>query len=161
MQNKNRILKRGGFAIIAAVFLMLLITIMLLKMLSYSTETSKRTTNQYLYEQAVLLAYNATEFAMLQISQTDPSGGCYGPTVSLVYPDSCAGTGKCMYNIDIKIDYVWHTATAPTAAGCSGTITVDTPEQNGSAYVDVVVSSHSDLGLDEPIRFHRKTLQKL
>jgi len=155
MQNKNRILNRGGFAVIAAVFLMLLISIMLLKMLSYSTDTSTRTTNQYLYEQAVLLAYNATEFAMLNISQNDPSTGCYNPTTPITYPNGCSG--NCLYTIDISVSYAWHTSGGP----CTALLTVDTEEQNGTAYIDVAVSSHSDLNLDEPIRFHRKTIQKL
>lgn len=152
---------RKGIAAIAAVFLMLLITLMMVKMLSYSTDTSQRTINQYLYEQAVLLAYNATEFAMLQISQSNPNVACYAGTTSLVYPNGCSG--NCIYNMAISVDYVWESTTVPAGTGCSGVgaITVDTPEQNGSAFIDVIVTTHSDLNLDEPIRFHRKTLQKL
>lgn len=162
MQNKNRILKRGGFAVIAAVFLMLLITMMLLKMLSYSTDTSQRTQNQYLYEQAVLLAYNSAEYTMLLISQADPAVSCQNDQ-TFHYPNGCTpGTGgSCIYDIDVTIDYVWHNGTAPGGTNCGATLLVDTPEQNGSAYIDVVVSSDPALGLDEPIRFHRRTLQKL
>jgi len=160
MQNKNRILNRGGFALIAAVFLMLLISLMLLKMLSYSTDTSQRTSNQYLYEQAVLLAYNATEYAMLKISQTDPSSSCID-TLPLNYPEGCTAGTNCIYDITVSVDYVWAAGAVPGGTGCGGPFTVATPVQNGSAYVDVVITSDSALKLDEPIRFHRKTLQKL
>jgi len=162
MQNKSRILKHNGFALIAAVFLMLFISILLLKMLSYSTDTSARTTNQYLYEQAVLLAYNATEYAMLQISEDDRSAGCTS-AINTVYPSS----GPTMFNINVSVQYSWESTTAPTTTGCTNTpfiasgINVVTPEQNGTAIIDVIVSSNSSLNLDEPIRFHRRTLQKL
>lgn len=158
MQNKNRILKRGGFAVIAAVFLMLLITLMMLKMLSYSTDVAQRTTNLYLYEQAVLLAYNATEDAMLQISEQDPAtAGCVSGYTKY-YPS----TGTPMFDITVSVSYVWYSVNPPTAAGCAtGALYVNNPEQNGSAIVTVTVKSDASVGLDEPIRYYRKTLQKM
>ena len=153
---------RNGIALISAVFLMLLVSILMLRMLSYSTDTSARTTREYLYEQATLLAYNATEYAMLQISLTNPATGCLGTFATQHYPS----TGATMFDIDINVQYVWLNGVA-LGANChntaitGSTITVDTPEQNGSALIDVVVTSNAALGLDEPIRFHRLTLQKL
>jgi Tfp pilus assembly protein PilX len=156
MQNKNRVLKRGGFAVIAAVFMMLLITLMLLKMLSYSTDISARTTDNYLNEQAQLLAFNATEDAVYRISGRDASSSC-----ETAYTDTYPSDGTAMFNISVNIQYVWAGA-APSGTNCNNTFTtVTTPEQNGSALIDVYVTSHANLNLDEPIRIHRRTLQKL
>lgn len=158
MQNKSRLLKRGGFAIIAAVFLMLLISMMLLKMLSYSTDTASRTVNQYLLEQAQLLTYNATEFAVLQLSLQNHATTCVTTLPTQFYPAS----GSPMFDIDITISYVWLAGSVPAACvGTANLLTVNTPEQNGSAYIDVTVVSDPSLALDAPIRYHRRTLQKL
>ncbi|WP_345969758.1 MULTISPECIES: hypothetical protein [Sulfurimonas] len=159
MQNKNRVLKRGGFAVIAAVFMMLLITLMLLKMLSYSTDVSARTSNDYLNEQAQLLAFNATEDAVYRISgeNRDANLSC---TTS--FNDTYPSTGTAMFNINVTIQYIWQTGMIPGGTGCNNILTtVSTDTQHGSALIDVYVTSHASLNLDEPIRFHRRTLQKL
>jgi hypothetical protein len=136
---------------------------MLLKMISYSTENAQEVTNDYLYEQAELLAYGATEYAILQTSKDDRTASCI-ESITLNYPPS---TGNNIFDITILVQYVWLDTNIPAGTGCNNTavtgstVTVKTPEQNGSAYIDVTVTSASNLGLDEPIRFHRRTLQKL
>jgi len=166
MQNKNRVLNRGGFAVIAAVFLMLLITLMLLKMLSTSTDIAQRTSNNYLNEQAQLLAFNATEDAVYIISGEDSSGGAACTTsYTRYYPSS----GPRMFDINVNIKYVWSNGFTPADASCKGYIDEDQAAENqldsnisnGAALVDVYITSDSALNLDEPIRFHRRTLQKL
>lgn len=166
MQRKIRVLSRrakgnsrNGFILIAAVFLMILISAMLLKMLSYTSDDTQRTINQYLQEQAQLLAYGATEWALLEISEDDRTitGSCT-KTLSAVYP-SGASAGSEIFNINVSIDYVW--VTDPLGTDCGSTFNITAPEQDGNAYVNVTVTSHSSLGLDVPVRFYRRTLQKL
>ena len=159
MQNKNRVLKRGGFAVIAAVFMMLLITLMLLKMLSYSTDVAARTSNNYLNEQAQLLAFNATEHAVYILSGENRDGGESCTTsIDTHYPS----TGSAMFDINVTIQYIWQNGIVFTGTGCNNTLTtVTTADQHGSALIDVYVTSNNSLQLDEPIRFHRRTLQKL
>jgi len=164
MQNKNRILNRRGFAAIAAIFMMLLITLMLLKMLSYSTDVAARTSNDYLNEQAQLLAFNATEDAIYRISGHDTSVSCQ-PSYTMYYP----ATGPRMFDIQIDIRYVWSNGMTPGGANCLNYIDntqavtdqLVTDVSNGEAVIDVYVTNDANLKLDEPIRFHRKTLQKL
>ena len=159
MQNKNSVLTRGGFAVIAAVFMMLLITLMLLKMISYSTDVSGRTTDNYLNEQAQLLAFNATEDAVYRISGIDPStSNCI-----ISFTDTYPSNTTAIFDISVQIKYVWQTGAIPTGgANCNTTFTtVNTAEQAGSALIDVYVTSHANLNLHEPIRVHRRTLQKL
>jgi len=160
--------KRRGFALIAAIFLMLLLSMMLLKMLAFTADSNKRTLYEYLNEQAILLTYSATEYAVLAISGTDrATSGCL-TTINASYPSS--GSDK-MFDITTTIRYVWSDDPAFGAdrlsnlpASCKGTnlhAQVQSPEEHGAALVDVVVKSAAGLGLDEPIRFHRRTLQKL
>jgi type II secretory pathway pseudopilin PulG len=169
MQTQSHILKRGGFALIAAVFLLILISSMLLTMLSLSTETSKRTVNDYLNEQAVLLAYGATEQAVLAITGTDPASGCLQSIGPVNYPD----TGSPIFTVTTTMRYMW--SNGLTAASClaldsscrnyiddtqavSNQLTTD--ESGGAVIIDVVVQTPPGL-VDEPVRFHRRTLQKL
>jgi len=167
MQRQIRILKRAGrrsaFALMAAVFLMLLISIMLLKMLSYSGENAQQVINEYLIEQAQLAAYGATEYAMLQSAADNRAASCT-KTINMTYPSA---PNTPVFNIAVTMQYVWLATAIPPGTDCSNTavtgsaVTVSTPEQNGSVYVDVIVTSNAALNLDEPIRFHRRTLQKL
>ena len=153
---------------ITAVFLMLLLSIMLLKMLSYSTENAQQVLNDYLLEQAQLAAYGATEFAMLQLSEDNRSvgspNGCT-QTINMAYPS----IGTKLFDVNVTVQYVWLDTALPSLdPSCQNSpitgapITVTTPEQNGSAYIDVVVTTDTaNIGLTEPVRVHRKTLQKL
>jgi type II secretory pathway pseudopilin PulG len=163
----NSAKSRSAFALIAAVFVMLLISIMLLKMLAYTADTSKRTVDEYLREQARLLTYSATEYAVLAVSGKDRSGGCI-TSITSTFPES--GSSK-IFDINTTIKYVWSDDTSLGAdrlsnlpASCKGSnllAQVKSPEEHGSLLIDVTVTSASSLGLDEPIRFHRRTLQKL
>lgn len=172
MQTKNYFLNRrlkhtnarSGFALIAAVFLLIIISAMLTVMLSQSAETAKKTVNNYLHEQAILLAYGATEFAVLRISQTDRSTGCI-QTINASYPNA----GSPMFNITTTVNYFWSDdatlgadRSSVMGAGCASPFPLlSTVESHGFARIDVIVESAAGLNLDEPIRFHRRTLQKL
>ncbi|MBD3800734.1 MAG: type II secretion system protein [Campylobacterales bacterium] len=165
MQTKIRLLtrpaRRGGFALITAVALMLLISILLLKMLAFTADTQQRTVNDYLVEQAILLTYSATEYAVLAISGRNRADGCI-TTVNATYPEN--GADK-IFDITTTIRYVWSSdqldSLPPSCKNAALYTQVSTPESNGAALIDVVVTSATDLRLDEPIRFHRRTLQKL
>jgi len=146
--------RRGGFILIMAVFLIIIISAMALKMLSYSSENTQQVINDYLYEQAALLGYGATEYTMLAISGTNPAAGCV-TDLDMTYPEG----GPTLFNINTTVQYIW---TAPAPAGCAGATvqTVQTPEQNGIAIVTVTVETAPGV-VTEPIRFYRQTLQKL
>ena len=165
MQTKIRLLtrpaQRSGFALITAVALMLLISILLLKMLAFTADTQQRTVNDYLVEQAILLTYSATEYAVLATSgRNRAADGCI-TTVNATYPEN--GADK-IFDITTTIRYVWSSdqlASLPASCTTALYTQVSTPESNGAALIDVVVTSATGLRLDEPIRFHRRTLQKL
>ncbi len=161
---------RSGFAMIMAIFFMIVIATLLSYMLSSTTETAKRTTNTYVNEQAQLLAKSATEYAILRVSGIprtvaapcllDFSSEYYGqvPDPSVVDP---------LFDIKITVNYFGFTdACAPLfvdAAFPNKVIgSIDTPESNGTMMIDVYVTNNPNgLKLSEPIRYHRRTLQKL
>jgi len=145
--------KRNGFAMIMAIFFMIVIATLLSYMLASTTETAKRTTNTYVNEQAQLMAKSAVEYAMLAVSGIDrTTTGCLR-TINTFYPSAVAP----IFDINVSINYYG-------IAGCNGmgtSATIATPESNGTMLIDVYVSDNAGLGLSEPIRYHRRTLQKL
>ncbi len=150
MQRKNYILKtsRSGIAMIMAIIVIVTIATIMSLALSLTAQTSKRTTNLYLYEQSVLLAKGATEYALLRIAQDNNSTSPCNVTNLDIEEEN--------YDINITIQYIY------TAGVCTGQYaTVTTPEQNGSALIDVSVSVNDTTVSTEPIRYFRRTIQKL
>lgn len=143
---------------IMAIFFMILIATLLSYMLSSTTETAKRTTNVYVNEQAQLLAKSAAEYAILRVSGFDRSGGNCMNGFNAVYPD----TTSPIFNITVTVQYVGFGPLATAGGDCDIYIpTIQTPESNGTMLIDVYVSDNASLNLSEPIRYHRRTLQKL
>ena len=153
--------KRSGFAMIMAIFFMIVIATLLSYMLSSTTETAKRTTNIYVNEQAQLLAKSAVEYAILAVSGHDRTVGCIN-TINSHYP----ATNPLF---DIRVDIQYYGFGLIGGWGCNTLITgvtdtIATPESNGTMMIDVYVTSSTGVGglnLSEPIRYHRRTLQKL
>ena len=59
---------KPAIAMITAIGMIVIISTILALSLSLSTQTTKRTADIYLHEQAVLLSKSAAEYALLQIS---------------------------------------------------------------------------------------------
>jgi len=151
--------KRNGFAMIMAIFFMIVIATLLTYMLSTSSETAQRTTNTYVNEQAQLLAKSATEYAILRVSGINrATTGCL-TSFNAHYPSNA----NPIYDINVSINYFGLTNACAPLFGAGGTAigTIQTAESNGTMMIDVYVSDNAGLLLNEPIRYHRRTLQKL
>ena len=152
MQRKNSILisARSGIAMIMAITVIVIMATIMAISLALTTQTTKKTVDMYLYEQSVLLSKSATEYALLRIAEDGPC----------THINDLNFVQDTLYNIDITTRYAY---TAPWPAGCpANTITVQTPEQNGSVMIDVTVSVTPDKNAaSEPIRYFRRTIQKL
>jgi len=153
MQRKNNILKRGhkhGIAMIMAIAVIVIIATIMALSITLTSQTTKRTTDVYLYEQAALLAHSAAEYALLQISQNPP---CSNLDTNFIQ--------DTLYNITINLRYIYD-SNAPCAAN-GGTLytTVTTPEENGSVLMDITVDVNDTNIATEPIRYFKRTLQKL
>jgi len=155
MQRKNSILKtthRSGIAMIMAITVIVIISTFIAISLALTTQTSKKTSDLYLYEQAAILSHSAAEYAVLKATIAAP----------------CSYTGSTFsynntFDVDIKMKYL---ATNPsscrTNAVANGVLysTLKYPKSNGTIIMDVTVTSKAGVST-EPIRYFRRSIQKL
>lgn len=144
MQRKNNILKRSGFAMIMAIAVIVILGTIMALSLALTTETTKRTVDIYLYEQVALHAKSAAELALLEIAKN----GCQ---------NSYNTTLDTFYDVNVAMRYVYETS----IVGCTDYFNITTPEQSGSVLMDVTVSVNDATISTEPIRYFRRTIQKL
>ena len=145
---------KKGFSLITAIMFIVLVATIAALALSLSSTSSKQTTDLYLREQAELLLQSGTEFALLAISghDIDATGTCIN-TMDIQYPTVAAP----LFDISITLSYM---GSGLPAAGCTNILsnTVVTPESNVTVIIDTIVTDHSLS--TEPIRLHRRTIQK-
>ncbi len=154
MQRKNHILKQHrGMAMLMAISVIVILGTIMALSLSMSTQSVKKTLNHYLHEQAILLTRSAMEQTLLEISGTNRNVACIN-SYNLQYPNA----GAPIFDINVTVQYIGLGAIAL----CNDYIpNIQTPESNATVLMDVIVSDNPSLGLTEPIRYHRRTLQKL
>jgi type II secretory pathway pseudopilin PulG len=158
MQRKNYTLRyassrrtRPAIAMIMAIMvIVILATIMALSM-QLSSETTKRSTDIYLQEQAVLLAKSAAEYTLLEISENNST------------LDPCAISSLNFHQdiYDVNISVLYSYVNPPSSCDGKTFATVTTDEQNGSILLNVAVSVNDANISTEPIRYFRRTIQKL
>jgi len=149
MQRKNYILKnnpskKNGIAMIMAIAVIVVLSTIMALSLSLTSQTAKKTTDIYLYEQVVLYSKSAAELALLDIAKN----GC---------KNSFTQTFDDIYDVNITMKYIY----TNEVAGCDKYITISTPEQNGSVLMDITVSVTDSTIVSEPIRYFRRIIQKL
>jgi len=167
MQRKNYFLKtscgvrksRNAMAMIMAIIVVLVIATVMSLSLALTVQTSKRTTDMYLYEQSVLVSQSAAEYAMLRISQTTPQ--CSLPSLNYTY--------NGIYDINTTMRYISNAGTqcANNAGTTLGTVTYTKVigattyfPSDGSVMLDITVTANP-AGTTEPIRYFRRSIQKM
>jgi type II secretory pathway pseudopilin PulG len=165
MQRKNYLLKnthskhRSGIAMIMAIAVIVIIATIMALSLAMTAQTTKKTTDLYLYEQAVLLSNSAAEYALLRISQATP---CEIDALNFNPPDPLN-----YYDINITLNYIFNSPSpCTTNALATGT---DYPgfilleeATNGTVLMDITVSIPTSANVStEPITYFRRSLQKL
>ncbi len=155
MQRKNNLLKssRSGIAMMMAIAVIVIMATIMALSLSMTTITSKKSIDLYLYEQSFLLSKSATEYALLQIAQNKPC--------TALADDILNFKQETIYDINISILYIYDSDIDCTDNGGTLYTVVQTAEQSGSAIIEVTVSVTDKTITSEPIRFFRRTLQKL
>ncbi len=144
-------MKKGFSLLTAVIFLVVRATISMLA-LSLSTQSAKTTTDDYLKVQAELLAKSGTEFALLAMSGHDYSANCLN-SIDIKYP---VNTSNYTHDINITIHYMGNGL--PT--GCNSYANnVATNDSNRTVIIDTIVTTNPNI-TTEPIRLHRRTLQK-
>jgi len=160
MQREINLLKkhpqqRKGIAMLIAIAFLIITAVMMVIMVKMTAATSKKTGDLFFQEQAHLLAKSATEYALLAISGHERSAAneCLS-NINIQYPSAGA---TAIYDINVSINYIGVGAYGGTCAGLIPNIS--TPESNGTVLIDTYVTT-SDGILGEPVRFHRRTMQK-
>lgn len=145
---------RNGFTLITAILFMVLVATIAALALTFSSFSTKQTTDLYLREQAELLLQSGTEFALLAISghNINATGTCINTINTQYIPKTGANP---LFNIDITINYMGR----GLPGGCNIlSNTVDTNDSNITVIIDTIVEDNNIS--TEPIRLHRRTIQK-
>ena len=141
---------RKGFSLITAVIFLVLIATISALSIALSTQSVKQTSDIYLKSQAELLLRSGTEYALLAISGAP--NGCL-KDVNMTYNNQ--------FDINVSIIYIGN--------GLGGNCIqlgsdINTNDSNRTVIIDTIVSTQPKLITDgvitEPIRLHRRTIQK-
>lgn len=155
---------RSGFSLVMAIMFLVLVATLSMFALSLSATTSKHTTDIFLREQAELLAQGATEMAIqrllgMQIGMGGAPQEC--PTQNAnareIIDTTFSRNGATLFNV--RVDLVHFIGQINS---CGTPITLDATGNNpstGTVILDVTVTSDQNLNI--PVRFHRRTIQKL
>ena len=148
MQRKNSFLKKGrdGMAMIMAIAVIVIIATIMALSVSLTTQTTKRTTDIYLYEQCALYAKSTVELALLEIAKASPC------TLTR-YDHNFDG----IYDANVTLRYIYTDASTICATD-NQYFDITTPEQNGSVLMDISITTNAGT---EPIRYFRRSIQKL
>ena len=145
---------KKGFSLLTAVIFLVVIATLSMIALSLSTQSAKQTTDDYLKVQAELLAKSGTEFALLAMSGHDYSTNCLN-SIDIKYP---INTANYTHDINITIHYIGNglPLSCNTYANANNIATADS---NRTVIIDTVVTTNPIIAT-EPIRLHRRTIQK-
>jgi len=149
--------KRRGFAMIMAIFIVLLVAAGGALLLSNTTIGAKGVSDGYLHAQAELLAESATEFAVMRAQgfDTAASGHCLENLTITTYNANGASAGNEMFDINVSMSY---SSGQTQPANCTNWVAVD-PSLPTMILVDVAVTDHNLS--TEPIRVFKRSWQKL
>lgn len=151
--------KRRGFAMILAIFVVLLVAMGGALLLRNSATSNKSVGDNYLRAQAELLAESATEFGVMRAQGFNHAGGnCLNQLNISVYNSNGAVAGNEMFDINISLAYSFRNS---VVAGFNDTCTRldDNTSKDTMILMDVTVTDHNLS--TEPIRVHKRTWQKL
>jgi type II secretory pathway pseudopilin PulG len=146
-------MKRRGFGIITAIILLVLIATVAVMILSLAATSSKKATDDYLRVQAEMLARSATEFAIMRVQGYDkvPNNDCLRNVNIVATP----------FDINVTINYLFKNNNKPANCDDKHVFASDLSDSDlsGTVIMDVVVTTQSGVTA-EPIRIHKRTLQK-
>ena len=148
---------RKGFSMLTAIILIILVATLGALAIALSTTTVKQTSDLYLREQAELLVQSATEYTLLAISghQINSANGCLN-TINATYEN--------IFDINISIYYLGSSLPSISATNpCQkfSDANLNTIDSNVTVIIDTTVSVPVDKNIStEPIRIHRRTIQK-
>ncbi|MFA6189136.1 MAG: hypothetical protein WC680_07640 [Sulfuricurvum sp.] len=147
--------KRSGFAMILAIFVVVLVAMGGVLLMHSGAQESKAVGDKYLRAQAQLLAKSATEYAVMRAQGFDTTGGNCLEQLTIAIQD--AG-GSTMFNANVSMRYSFR-GTKPAGGGACTPLAENTGKES-TILVDVVVTTDNNLST-EPIRVHERSWQTL
>lgn len=145
---------RKGLALITAIMLMVIIATVGVAILSIASTSAKTATDDYLLIQAEALSRSATEFAVMRVQGFDRGGG---NCLQNLYINASP------FDINVTINYLF-SANKPANCNFVYPENVSDEDLNGTIIMDVVVTEQMPtdptLWIKEPIRVHKRTIQK-
>jgi len=145
--------KRSGFAMILAIFVVVLVAMGGVLLMSGGTKESKAVGDKYLRAQAELLAKSATEYAVMRAQGFNTAGGDCLNQLNITVRDS--GGVSTAFNINVTMLYSFRTAKPAGAGTC--TILAENTGKESTVLVDVIVTDNNLS--TEPIRYHERSWQ--
>jgi hypothetical protein len=143
--------KRSGFAMIMAIFVVVLIAMGGALLMRGSTQESKAVGDKYLRAQAELLVKSATEYAVMR-AQGFNTAGCLNQLNITVYNSSGEAAGNEMFDVNVSMLYSFRGA-APTTGVCN--FIEQNTSKDSTILMDVTVTDHNLS--TEPIRVHERS----
>lgn len=145
--------KRSGFAMILAIFIVVLVALGGVMLLSNASTGAKSIGDNYLRAQAELLAMSATEFAVMRAQgfNTNGNANCLDQ-LNITVNDA---TGAPAYDVSVSFAYSFRGGQNPS---CTNVLAQNTGKDT-MILMDVSVKDHNLS--TEPIRVHKRSWQKL
>lgn len=148
--------KRKGFAMILAIFIIVLVALGGVMLLGNASLGTKTAGDNYFKAQAELLLNSATEFAVMRAQDFNTSGANCLNNINITVQDAA---GAAAYDINVTIQYSFQGA-APVNNQCA-TLTTLTGNPT-MMLIDTTVTTNTAANLStEPIRVHKRSWQKL
>lgn len=145
--------KRSGFAMILAIFVIVLIAMGGALLMRSGAQESKATGDKYLRAQAVLLAKSAVEYGIMRAQGFDTTGGDCLNQIDITVNDANA---RAMFDISVSMLYSFGGA-APVLGTCN--FIQQNTGKNTTILMDVTVTDRNIS--TEPIRVHERSWQTL
>lgn len=148
--------KRKGFAMILAIFIIVLVALGGVLLLGNASLGTKTAGDNYFRAQAELLIESATEFAVMRAQDFNTSGANCLNNLNITVQDAA---GAAAYDVNVTIQYSFKAA-APVNNQCN---TLATLTGNPTMMlIDTTVTTNTAANLStEPIRVHKRSWQKL
>lgn len=149
------VIKHDGFAMILAIFVVILVALGGVILLGNASIGSKSSGDNYIRTQAELLAQSATEYAVMRAQGFDTTAGHCLKNVIINAQDS---SGAAAYDISVTLRYSFEGA-APASCVTADANLSDMTGNPTMILVDTVVTDHNLT--TEPVRITKRTWQKL
>ena len=140
--------KRSGFAMIMAIFVVVLVAMGGALLMSGGAKESKAVGDKYLRAQAVLLARSATEYAVMRVQGFNAAGCLNRLNINV---DDASGTR--MFDVVVTMNYSFRGA---ASGGACNVLAANTGKES-AVLMDVTVTDHNLS--TEPIRVHERSWQ--